>query len=206
MKRTDFFAARVAAFFAACALAWGSAFCDATAAEPIPTTTIQAGADFDVPLLVAGKPAIGRAHLAADNVLRIYWVADGRIAGPLLYTLTRQGDVEPPIPPKPEPKPPTPVKRTTDIYVVWETSTATPAEAAIRNNQSWKDESTKLKIRWGQMDIDTIANVPKFAAVAAAAKGKLPCVVLVDEAGGTRVEPLPKTPAAMLDLVRRAGK
>jgi hypothetical protein len=97
-------------------------------------------------------------------------------------------------------------KRITDLYVVWETADAGQGEAAIRNASAWKDEAGKLKIRWGQFDKDTIAGVAKFRAVSEAAKGKLPCVVKVDEDGKTTTEPLPKDPAGMLELVRKAAK
>lgn len=169
---------------------------------------IPVGLDFDVPLVVSGKPTTGKAFVNAEKVLRIYYVADGKVAGPLLYDLIRRGDVGPGPEPKPKPEPepqPTP-KKVVELYVVWETGDAAQSDAAIRNASAWKAECDKAKIRWSAFDVNTVENVTKYKPVVAAAqKLGLPAVVTVDEAGGVKAEPLPKTPAAMLDLVKKAG-
>ena len=192
-RRSILFAAFYAAFAAGAALAWGSTLYGATAEPPQPgpaQATIQAGVDFDVPLLVAGKATIGRGHVNAENVLRVYWVVDGRIAGPLLLRIG--GDVQPVPPPPPPHPPPVPVKRITDFYIVWETGEATVAVGAIRNNQAFKDELTKAKIRYGAMDQDNGEKLPRYKPVVEAArKATLPAIVTVDEFGGIKAEPIP---------------
>ena len=173
---------------------------------------IPVGFDFDVPLLVSGKSTQGRGFVSADRVLRVYWVADGKVAGPMLYVLTRQGDVgpgpQPPIPPKPPTPdpPPTPVVKATRVMLIHETGDDTPVVAAIRNNLAWKTESEKLGMAWRIADPDTIAKTYP-AMVAAAKKVGLPAVIFMDSTGFvTAAEKLPKTPADMLALVRKVGK
>lgn len=202
---------------ACCVALLGLRVTDSPAAEPGRASLAASGAsdgipvglDFDVPLIVAGKALQGKAHVNAERVLRVYYVADGKVAGPLLYDLIRRGDVGPGPEPEPKPKPepqPTP-KKVVELYVVWETGDAAQSDAAIRNASAWKTECDKAKIRYSLFDQDTVKNVAKYKPVVAAAqKLGLPAVVTVDEAGGVKAEPLPKTPAAMLELVRRVGR
>lgn len=210
MKRFRFTPA--ALLVAVLALAVPGGFFLGTAGAARAADGIRTAQTFELPYSVGGKSVFAEAILEADGSLRLTFPsADGLRVGRAWYKITRQ-DVGPKPDPKPDPKPepqpdpkPEPVKRVTDLYVVWETGDAGPREAAIRSSQAWKTEAEKLKMKWGQGDFDNLSKLPSFAAVVAAAKGKLPCVVLVDEAGVARAEPLPKTPADMLTLVKKAG-
>jgi hypothetical protein len=170
---------------------------------------VPVGVDFDIPLVIAGKSTTGKAFVNAERVLRIYYVADGKVAGPMLYDLVRRGDVptppkppDPPVPPKP-PDPP-PVLKAAFVYLIHESADATPALAAIRNAAAWKTEAEKLGMKWLIFDKDSGAK--KFpSATNRATDVGLPAVVLIDKAGGAIAEKLPATPDAMLSLVRRAG-
>jgi hypothetical protein len=191
------------------------------AAQSAATDGISVGQDFDIPVMVAGRVSHGKALVTVDhpgcNVLRVYYVSDGKVAGPLLYDLVRRGDTTPQPqpqpgpgpspnpPPQPGPQPgPQPAPKVAMFYLIHETADASPALAAVRNNAAWKSDAEKRGIKWLIFDKDT--GTTKFAAATrrAVACG-LPAVVVIDQAGGCRVEPCPTSPEAMLTLIRKAG-
>jgi hypothetical protein len=73
---------------------------------------IPLNTDFDLPVVVGGKALVGRAFVNDAKVMRIYYAQDGKVAGPIVYTLVRGSSPQPGPEPKPKPTPeptPTPV-------------------------------------------------------------------------------------------------
>jgi hypothetical protein len=164
------------------------------------------GQDFNVPLIVAGKATEGTAFITADRVMRIYYVADGKIARPILYTLTRGGDVQPPIP---GPKPPVPTPgKANKMFVIWESNSSGPEGVAIANlvrrAEKWKKEAAGLGIQVVVVDVTESAGPYPSATKMAKDKG-IPALVFGRDNAALGAYALPKTEDEIIKLVREKG-
>lgn len=160
-----------------------------------PPPAFTAEAKFVVPIVIGGITYQGEGVVAEDGSI----VVTVRI-------VYRQAVPGPKPPPEPEPKPPVPAPtKISVIYVVHESGDGTPAFTAIRNAAGWKQECDKLGIKWLVVDVDTARPKLPQAVKLAVAKG-LPAIVLLDAQGLGIAEACPKTPDAMLERVRKAGK
>ena len=159
---------------------------------------------FKVPVVVAGKVLQGKAFIDEARVMRIFYVVNGEVEGPILYTLVRGGDVQPPPVPGPKPPVPTPGKPN-KAFLIWETGGSDIGVANLaRRSDAWKQEALKQGIRVVVVDKDEAAKAYPEAMKLAVAKG-LPALVFARDEVPLGVEKLPKDEAALIDLVKKKG-
>lgn len=166
---------------------------------------IPTGVYFALPVVnSAGKTVKAKACIDAAHVLHVYYV-EGDDVGMLDYAITRNSGPTPPNPPNPPdpPNPPTP-STVSYIYVIRESADLTPAVAAVELDKVWKDACDARGIRWAIFDPDEgKKRLPTVTAKAIAAG--LPAVAVLDKNNAATIEPLPKTPIGMMDLLRKYG-
>jgi len=154
---------------------------------------------FRVPVVVAGKTLPGKAFIDDARVMRIFYVVNGEVEGPILYTLTRGGDVQPG--PKPPPAPGKPNK----AFLIWETKDATVEVANLaRRADAWKQEAAKQGIRVVVVDVTEAGRAYPEATKLAVARG-LPALVFARDEVPLGTEKLPKDEAATIELMRKKG-
>lgn len=169
------------------------------------------GQTFEVPIIVAGQPAVGQAVISAADtaekpMLVFYVASDGKI-GVLSYVIRRSDKTDPkPQPnPKPDPKPqpdPTPnPAKLAYVYLIHESKDADPKSAAIRNDKAWKDACGAWGVQWIVLDKDVAATKFPVATRLAVSKG-LPAVVLMDAQGLPEVIK-PETAAELLARIKK---
>lgn len=167
---------------------------------------IAAGKRFTVPMLVGGKAVNGRAVVAADRTLTILFPsADGLSVDEIIYTLARQDGPGPE--PKPDPKPPVPTPtKAIAVYLVYESqdpAATVPKFAAVKNDQGWRKAAETASMPQHVWDKDD-PRFTKVQGVLATARARgLPSFVFVFADGTGKAEPVPETPAAAADLVKK---
>jgi hypothetical protein len=160
---------------------------------------------FKVPVIVQGKLIQGKAFIDNARVMRIFYVLNNEIEGPILYTVVRGGDVQP----DPEPKPPIPTPgKPNKVFVLWETKNVTPEGVAIANlvrrSDGWKKEAERLGINLVIADVSEAEKPYPGATKAAKAQG-IPALVWGRDNVLLGTDKLPKDEPAMLKLLREKG-
>lgn len=147
------------------------------------------------------EPSAGVDLRTTDNGKAVLWVAPpGRYTlRVVLVDFTRKklaqdklavaiGNPQPGPGPTPEPGP---IGKLTWVLVVEETSATTREQSAWIHEPAWRQQCASRGISYRVLDPDQRALVPPaFARWIDVAGAKLPAVVLVDDAGQYRVEPV----------------
>jgi hypothetical protein len=131
------------------------------------------------------------------------------VAMPLMgSTPSPDPDPAPTPSPAPEPQPDGKTKpkpgKVAYCYLIYETATASPEIAAIKDAKAWKDSLTAAGIKPEVLDIDQADKVYPHCSMRARAKG-LPAIVTVGADGSASAVGVPATPEAMLTFAKSIG-